>query len=175
MNCLFNYSKFDLLKEECQECSSGEECRDEKNLPSPVTVTDLSYPWYQNLVRDLQDITNNYRDSLKQYKFLIEEELKEYYYTLGTRILSEMHQFNKVKIKETAAYHMIQEALCFKGERTVQRIVQFVKKYPNKEDIPPVAWHVICNELLPSPKCTHPSFEERNEIVRICKICGKKL
>ena len=58
-----------------------------------------------------------------------------------------------------------------KGERTIERAIQFAKMYPDLNLLPEgkdTSWHRICNKYLPEPK------KPEKEHYAVCPKCGSE-
>lgn len=129
---------------------------DSKDL-TPLTVLEEE-TWYLTLVSDLRAI-------LVEYYFTHNWALVEGYHALGKRLVDD---------KNFKTSHVTQVANSIRKDvRTVQRAIQFYKKYPDLTLLPSgknISWGQICNKYLPTHTekiCLH------KEIIKICKKCRK--
>ncbi len=108
---------------------------------------------YQLLVQDCREI-------VVEHEFISRWTLIEGYHALGKRIL-------KFKLKPS---HVTQLAKDIdRSPRTVQRSIQFYKKYPDLNMLPEgknVSWHSICNKYLPE------TTKEKKPVYITCEKCG---
>lgn len=71
----------------------------------------------------------------------------ETYHAVGKRLLDEKDV--------SKAVSLVTEAIPQISDRTLQRCVQFVKKYPSLDNLPEgkaISWAKVCNKYLPAPK-----------------------
>lgn len=89
--------------------------------------------------------------------------LVECYHQLGKRVLEEYRNFERRKIYGAEIAKRVSQSID-RDKRTVEKAVQFAKKYPDLDKVPggkAISWRVICNELLPQPKqgkCNTPEL-----------------
>ncbi len=60
-----------------------------------------------------------------------------------------------------------------RSPRTIERAIQFARQYPDIDQVPGgknISWHVICNELLPTP-----TDKEKKEMELEAETCQHKL
>lgn len=126
---------------------------DEKNIDTEE--------WYASL---LDDCGSAIGEGIYQSKWI----LVKTYHLVGQRILEEEKQFEKSGIKNLAA--RVARDLD-RSPRTIERAVQFARQYPDIDQVPGgknISWHVICNELLPSP-------QDKREMQLEAESCAHKL
>jgi hypothetical protein len=119
----------------------------------PQQPKEIQINEYQLLIDDCKSI-------IVEGEFTSRWSLIETYHAVGKRISEE----KEVSIKKLARD-------INKSERTLQRSVQFYKKYPDLALLPDgknVSWHHIVNKYLPD------TLKDKKEIHR-CEICGGDL
>ena len=109
--------------------------------------------WYQSLIDDCEAI-------ITETVFTSRWILIEGYHSLGKRILIESEKFGDLTISDIAT-HVAKDV--GKSKRTIQRAIQFARRYPDLDDLPGgknISWHKICNNLLPTGthKVAVPSY-----------------
>jgi hypothetical protein len=128
-----------------------------------VTISIEAEPWYRELIDDIDGL-------ITEAGFAARWTLVQAYHTIGTRILEEYPNFERREIYGGEIAKRISESIG-KGERTVQKAIQFAKMWPDLDLLPEgkdVSWHKICNKYLPKP-----SGKEKEEYL-LCKCCGSE-
>tara|TARA_Y100000310_G_scaffold69685_1_gene65236 strand:- start:1540 stop:2430 length:891 start_codon:yes stop_codon:yes gene_type:complete len=103
--------------------------------------------WYQSLIEDCQGILI---EGIWNYRLT----LIKTYHLLGKRILEENDNFKREEIYGEKICSQVSNSLG-KSRQTIQRAIQFYKKYPDLELLPEgknISWHKICNVYLPKTK-----------------------
>jgi len=105
--------------------------------------------WYKNWVEEL-------KAQVVETEFNIRNEVIRLYHSLGQHVVEKYEDFERAKvygkhIAETVAFDI------GKGERQVQRAIQFYKKYPDLERFlgehdKTLSWHQITQKYLPEAK-----------------------
>ena len=125
--------------------------------------------WYEALVEDCQSILT---EGIWNYRLT----LIKTYHLLGKRILEENDSFEREKIYGEKIVSQVSISLK-QSTRTIWRTMQFVRKYPNLDELPDgknISWHKICNNLLPQPKENHQHKYKKAECWK-CETCGQLL
>jgi len=103
--------------------------------------------WYRDLIEDCQRI-------IAETIFGSRWTLIEGYHILGTRILKDNDNFKRAKIYGEKITSRVSLSLR-KSQRTIERAIQFAKKYPDPkilQKVKNITWHKICNKFLPKRK-----------------------
>jgi len=131
-------------------------------------TTEITESWYNSLIEELKDL-------LVETEFTSRWTLIEGYHTLGSRILKENDNFERVKIYNQGICNAVAESLQRKP-RTIYYAMQFASKYPDLNLLPEgknISWWHIINKYLTTPK------KDKDECIHdpivICRICKKKL
>ena len=120
------------------------------------------HTWFKNLIDDCQGL-------VIEAEFSSRWVLIVAYHAVGERIEDERENFKKAGITNISG--SIAEAMN-KSPRTIQRCVQFYKKYPDLDKLPEgknVSWHQICNKYLPES-----TGEKRSKNMITCPFCKKE-
>ena len=122
-----------------------------------------SSEWFCNFIDECKAIT--FEGGFHSRWILIES-----YHALGKRILEENHNFERAKIYGDAIVKRIAESLEV-SEKTIYRIIQCVKKYPDINSIPDgksISWGLLCKKYLVVHK-----KDTKKAVKRIkCPECG---
>jgi len=124
-----------------------------------MEIVNNSHGWYETLIDECRQI-------LTEHVFLSNWTLIEGYWSLGRRIDKDKH-----RLKRHAVTRIAKDM--GKSRRTIERAVQFYKKYPDLNLLPEgknTSWHRIVNKYLPETsgktekkekkvKCPNCSFE----------------
>jgi len=116
-----------------------------QSLPHKATPTQEE--WYIQLIEECKAI-------ITEAIFTHNWALVEGYHQLGKRILEEHDNFERAKIYGKEICSHVSESLG-KSRQTINRAIQFAKKYPELELLPEgknATWHDICNKYLPEPR-----------------------
>lgn len=133
-----------------------------------LQVAKIQYPlieqeeWYQTLISDARAI-------IVEAYFTSNWALIEGYWELGKRIFEDKPKFDAIGLKNSEIVSRVSQSIK-KSPRTVQRAIQFYKKYPDLGLLPEgknTSWHRIVNKYLPE---TVSKAE-----LRRCDICGGDL
>lgn len=110
-------------------------------------MTLQSQDWYNYLIEDLNSIiTQGVKES--------RERLILAYHEFGSRLLQEFDNFNRHSIYGSEITSRVSQSIG-KSKRTVERAVQFARKFPDMEEVyklpdgENISWHKIVNEYLP--------------------------
>lgn len=117
--------------------------------------------WYNHLIDECKSI-------IVEASFTSRWALVEGYWILGKRITEDNALFVRAGIDPKEVTTRVAQSLN-KSKRTVERSVQFYKKYPDLNLLPEgknTSWHKICNKYLPMPK-------EKKEKIITCPNCEK--
>ena len=120
--------------------------------------------WYQTLVEECNAI-------IIETEFTARWALVEGYHQLGKRILKENDNFERAKIYGQEITAHVSQSLG-KHKRTIERAIQFYKKYPDLNKLPEgknTSWHKIVNKYL----IEKPQELKRKTIT--CPHCGKEI
>lgn len=118
--------------------------------------------WYASL---LDDCGAAIGEGIYQSKWI----LVKTYHLVGQRILEEAKRFEEAGVKNLAS--RVAKDLD-RSTRTIERAIQFARTYPDIDQVPGgknISWHVICNELLPTP-----TDKEKKEIELEASQCQHK-
>ena len=110
---------------------------------SGVFVTEIREEWYIHLIDELQDI-------ITETVFTHSWALVEGYHMVGTRILLEYDNFQRLRMPDKDLIATVATSLG-KKSRTIYYAVQFARKYPDLNLLPEgknVNWHHIVNKYL---------------------------
>jgi len=124
----------------------------------------VTQDWFQNLVEDCKAI-------ITESVFTSNWALIEGYHLLGKRILEENGNFERSKIYGEKIASRVAESLG-KSERTIDRAIQFYKKFPDLGKLPDgkaISWTNIVRHYLPE----HAS-EIKDPRLITCPFCGKE-
>ena len=124
----------------------------------------VSTEWYQALVEECNAI-------IIETEFTARWALVEGYHQLGKRILKENDNFERAKIYGQEITAHVSQSLG-KHKRTIERAIQFYKKYPDLNKLPEgknTSWHKIVNKYL----IEKPQELKRKTIT--CPHCGKEI
>jgi hypothetical protein len=106
-------------------------------------TTEIVESWYNSLIEDCKDL-------ITEVEFSARWTLVEGYHSLGSRIISEGDNFNRVKVYGQEIVQRIAESLQRKP-RTIYYAIQFASKYPDLNLLPEgknTSWHHIINKYL---------------------------
>lgn len=133
-----------------------------------VEKKEIQTDWYQLLIEDCHSI-------IVEAEFISRWALVEGYHLLGQRILQDEHKLVSGGSTLREALKRVSNLLN-KGERTLYKVVQFAKQYPDLATLPggkDTSWRKICNEYLPEHKePVQPEFDENIEMQHECPKCG---
>ena len=107
----------------------------------------LTERWYSQLVEDCQDI-------VAETEFTSRWALVEGYHQLGSRILTEYENFQRLRMPDTQLIATVAESLN-KKPRTIYYAVQFARLYPDLNLLGEgknISWHHIVNKYLTDGK-----------------------
>ena len=124
----------------------------------------VNIEWYQALVEECKAI-------IIETEFTARWALVEGYHQLGERILKENDNFDRAKIYGQEITAQVSQSLG-KHKRTIERAIQFYKKYPDLNKLPEgknTSWHKIVNKYL----AEKPQELKRKTIT--CPHCGKDI
>ena len=102
----------------------------------------------------------------------------EMWHMIGTRIIEDIPKFEAMGIEEGKVSALVANHADL-GIRSVQRAIQFARKYKSVEKLPggqyKQSWHKVCNELLPAPR--EKDEEEQKECSHkfMCIKCKKMM
>jgi len=122
-----------------------------------MTVVDGD--WYEHLVEECKAI-------IVETSFTSRWALVEGYHALGQRILAENGNFTRAQIYGTEIAKRVSLSLG-KGERSIEKAIQFAKMYPRLENLPfgkDLSWHRVCNELLPGVEKDEKDLDDRQPV-----------
>ena len=103
----------------------------------------ITESWYNSLIEDCKDL-------ITEVEFTSKWTLVEGYHSLGSRILQENENFDRVKIYGQDIVQRISISLG-KRPRTIYYAMQFAKEYPDLNGLPEgknTSWHHIVNKYL---------------------------
>lgn len=131
--------------------------------------------WYKLLIQQC-------KVTIGEAVFISRWALVEGYHQLGKRILKDRKKFENGGVYGkkivTRLTKSLNQGLTDKqvkiSERTVQRSVQFAKKYPDLSEVPEgknISWNKICNQYLPEPR---DKGEQEEEFKHECPKCHFK-
>jgi len=103
----------------------------------------LNDQWYINLIDECKDI-------IVETEFTSRWALVEGYHLLGTRILGEYDNFERVRMGRTELVNSIAQSLG-KKKRTIYYAVKFATLYPDLNLLPEgknISWHHVVNKYL---------------------------
>ena len=124
--------------------------------------------WYQGLIEDLDSIIT---ERIKRSR----EELLLGYHEVGTRLLQEFDNFQRHRIYGSEITSRVSQSIG-KSKRTVERAVQFARKFPEFNDVyaleegENISWNKVVNKYLPEH-----TEEKEPEVTYVCPTCGTKL
>lgn len=133
-----------------------------------LEITPITEDWYRSLIDDCQAI-------ITEAEFSSRWALVEGYHELGQRIIDDIPRFIEKGIPESKITSIV-AGNTGKSVRTIERSVQFVRKYPDLSTLPEgksVSWYKIVNKLLPE----HIKTEEESVIhddTILCPNCGTR-
>lgn len=106
-------------------------------------VLQLNEQWYISLIDECKDI-------ITETEFTSRWALIEGYHALGSRILSDNRNFERVRVYGQDIVQHVAESLN-KKPRTIYYAIQFAKEYPALDLLPEgknTSWHHIVNKYL---------------------------
>jgi len=121
--------------------------------------------WYVAMIEDCQAILV---EKIHESRMI----LIEAYYELGRRIIDEQSNFEAVQLSGESLTAQVARDIG-KSQRTVERAIQLVKKYPDLRLLPEgknISWTKLVNHYLPVHK--EPSVTP-DDLIR-CPSCGFK-
>ncbi len=120
-------------------------------MTSELTIDDkymmLVSPWYVNLIDDCKDL-------ITEVEFTSRWTLVEGYHTLGSRILIEYENFQRLRMDDSSLVQHVAISLG-KKPRTIYYAIQFARQYPDLNLLPEgknISWHHIVNKYLTTEK-----------------------
>jgi len=125
--------------------------------------------WYQALISDCKAL-------IVESEFISRWSIVECYHALGERICEENDNFKRSEVYGKDVTSKVAVSLN-KSPRTVQKAIQFYKKYPDLDKLPAgknTSWHQICNKLLPEPSDKEPE-PCQHEPITICRKCKERI
>ena len=114
-----------------------------------VLMDEIREEWYIHLIDELQDI-------ITETVFTHSWALVEGYHMVGTRILQEYDNFQRLRMPDKDLIETVATSLG-KKSRTIYYAIQFARKYPDLNLLPEgknVNWHHIVNKYLTDGKET---------------------
>jgi len=127
----------------------------------------LDQRWYKDLIEECGAI-------ITEAEFISRWSLVEGYHQLGKRLLEENENFERANIYGKEIASCVSQSL-HKSKRTVERSIQFARKYPDLNLLPEgkdTSWYKIVNKYLPEPRQQEPQEEPENLIE--CPFCHKR-
>ncbi len=109
------------------------------STPTPPT----NETWYVNLIDDCKDI-------VVETEFTSRWVLVEGYHQLGSRILAEYENFQRLRMPDSELVQRIAISIG-RSDRTVYYAIQFARMYPDLNLLPEgknISWHHIVNKYL---------------------------
>ena len=103
--------------------------------------------WYNQLIEELKDI-------IVEAEFTSRWALIEGYHSLGTRILQEYENFQRIRLPDSELVQRIAISLG-KRKRTIYYAIQFARAYPDLNLLPEgknISWHHVVNKYLTKGK-----------------------
>ena len=132
-----------------------------------ITEITITEQWYESLIEDLRDI-------IVETEFASRWALVEGYHSLGSRILQEYENFQRLRMPDQELIATVATSLN-KRPRTIYYAVQFARLYPDLNLLPEgkdASWHRIVNKYLTDGK-DQPTITKSDLIRMIAEI--KKL
>lgn len=119
--------------------------------------------WFNSLT---DDVTSALREGIFNHSWL----LIETYHLVGRRIAQDLDKFKAANVNPAS---LVSQTVG-KSKRTIERAMQFYKKFPDLNDLPEgknTNWHRICNVYLIDNKKEETA---ENENLIKCPACGHK-
>ena len=123
----------------------------------------LTERWYSQLVEDCKDIVT-------EAEFSSRWDLVEGYHQLGSRILTEYENFQRIRMADNELVQRVAISIG-RSDRTVYYAIQFARAYPDLNLLPEAKntnWHRIVNKYLTNGK-EKPAKESPTEMIKQIK------
>ena len=168
-------SKVEQAVEEKPEVETEPETTEKTITPEIIKSNEkalATQDWYKAMIEECGAI-------IVEGVFTSQWELIKTWHLLGERICQEFDNFERSKIYGKQVCDTIAKSLG-KQKRSVQRAIQFYKKYPELDKLEcgkNISWSKVCRQYLPEPKEVKPEPEkgvlDKKGFV-ICPQCNNK-